>query len=450
LKILYDITYATRGKSGIPRDAKLTGEILTSIPNIQCDLVLSPKSYVSRRKIGRSKSIWLSAEINSALNLVPGRAILPRSISALQNIFSSLSIKRKIKIQSLNELQRSNALLNLFGSAGKEVIPIDTGVYIYPISLHARFLRPRILKSFKIGANEYNFFVQQQCDPIEVSKKTIHIVRIHDILPLTHPQFFDSLSVQNFSASLRKSISGYSKVWVFDSPSSAQEFRQIFGMRDNVFYIPCPVLDHVTKYALNSLKKINQILMVNTIEPRKNVEFVIQGFRRAKDLKLVSSDWKLKIVGASGWLSEKLVDDLESGAYGTDIEYLGSVSDYVLYKSYQESKLLVSATFAEGFGLPPLEGMLSGCVPLVSDIAQHRESIGEFGTYFDPENQNDFLLAFQNAVLRTKNGYSTLRPLMRKYVLETYSLSKIRSYWSDLLEHLREVPVANADLRRGS
>jgi glycosyltransferase involved in cell wall biosynthesis len=376
--------------------------------------------------------------------------MLPRSISALQSIFSSLSINRRIKIQSLNELQRGNALSNLFGSAGKEAIPRNTGVYIYPISLHTRFLRPRILKSFKIGTNEYNVFVQQQCDPIQVSKKTIHIVRIHDILPLTHPQFFDSLSVQNFSASLRKSISGNSKVWVFDSPSSAQQFRQIFGMRDNVMYIPCPVLDHVTKYDLDSVKKINQILMVNTIEPRKNVEFVIQGFRRAKDLKLVSSDWKLKIIGASGWLSEKLVDDLESGAYGTDIEYKGSVSDYVLYKSYQESKILVSATFAEGFGLPPLEGMLSGCVPLVSNIAQHRESIGEFGTYFDPENQNDFLLSLQSAVLRTKKEHSTLRPLMRKYVLETFSSSKVRSHWSDLLEHLREVPDANAGILRGS
>lgn len=449
MKILYDITYATRGKSGIPRDAKLTGEVLTSIPNIQCDLVLSPKSYVRRRKIDRSKSIWLSSEINSALNLIPGRVMLPRSISALQNILSSLSVNRRVKLHRLNELQRSNALTKLFGSTRERSIPIDTGVYIYPISLYARFLRPRILKSFKVRTKEYSIFVQQQCDPIEVSKKTMHIVRIHDILPLTHPQFFDLLSVQNFSASLQKLMSGHSKVWVFDSPSSAQQFREIFGVRDNVFWIPCPILDHVTKHGLDKVRKINQVLMVNTIEPRKNIEFTIQCFRRAKDLKLVSRDWKLKIIGAPGWLSEDLVKELESRAHGSDIEYMGSVSDYVLYKSYQESKIVVSASFAEGFGLPPLEGMLSGCVPLVSDIAQHRESIGEFGTYFDPENQNDFLLAFESAALRTTKGYSKLRPVMRKYVLKTYSLTMIRSNWFDLFKHLRKVPDANTDVRSG-
>lgn len=66
----------------------------------------------------------------------------------------------------------------------------------------------------------------------------------------------------------------------------------------------------------------------------------------------------------------------------------------------------------EGFGLPALEGMSCGCVPLVSNRSSLPEIVGEAGITFDPETTDDIAAALQriltNETLRQEKRTAAL------------------------------------------
>jgi hypothetical protein len=77
MKILYEITYATRGQSGIPRDTKALAKIMVETEKIQTDFLLNPRSYSRRRKQTSNNSQWISNELGAALRREPGRSAIP-------------------------------------------------------------------------------------------------------------------------------------------------------------------------------------------------------------------------------------------------------------------------------------------------------------------------------------------------------------------------------------
>jgi hypothetical protein len=63
---MYDLTYAARGKSGIPKDTKSVAEILLDMDDVELEFVISPKNYVSRYSIGSNLNVVKdSKNINS-------------------------------------------------------------------------------------------------------------------------------------------------------------------------------------------------------------------------------------------------------------------------------------------------------------------------------------------------------------------------------------------------
>ncbi len=64
------------------------------------------------------------------------------------------------------------------------------------------------------------------------------------------------------------------------------------------------------------------------------------------------------------------------------VTFLGEVDERALLESLSRAHLIVSASTYEAFGLAVAEGMASGTVPLVNDIAAHRELVDEGVTGF--------------------------------------------------------------------
>ncbi len=385
MKILYELTYATRGQSGIPRDTKTVAQALAKDTGIEVDFLLNPRGYTRKRKAFGENSKWMSSELGDALRREPGRSMIPpRAVSILillQSIYSRPNLP-KIK---LDIMQKMN-VYDFLGLQFQKSEARKNEIYLLSISYLARFARPGFLGVFKVKTSNYDFFIQQQLDPIKVSKQTKHIVRLHDFLPISHPQFFDSNAVRIFSKSLRLMLRGNKKIWVMDSHQTAEDFKTYFGQELNVHVIPCVVNANQVNPQEGKLQK-NQICMVNTIEPRKRVHLAIAGFRQAKELGLITEDWEFVIVGNEGWQESLLVGKLRKQLFGTDIKFVEGPPDFELQRIFKQSKIVISTSVAEGFGLPPLEGMASGCLPVISDIPQHRETVGNFGFYFGGDDQ---------------------------------------------------------------
>ncbi|MEN9741548.1 MAG: hypothetical protein RIR66_504, partial [Actinomycetota bacterium] len=363
------------------------------------------------------------------------RSALPNSFISAAIFLQSLSSKRKVKIVQLDRAESKHIIdslkLRLENPARDKI-----DVFILTLSYLARFARPKILRPFRIDTKEYNFFIQQQIDPIEISKSTVHIVRLHDILPITHPEFFDEVAVLAFSKSLQIMLKGREKIWVMDSQSSANEFKNLFGKDIQTRIIPCVVESSEAKNC-ECKKKLNQICMVNTIEPRKRVGLAIEAFKMAKNKGFIPMDWNFVIVGSEGWQESQLVSNLRKDAFGSDVIFIENATNSIVESVYCESKIVFSTTVAEGFGLPPLEGMQHGCLPVVSNIPQHRETIGEYGMYFNSATPKEIAQVLNEAVTKIQGSEMKLTEDLKLHVREKYSFKTISQNWLELINALK-------------
>ena len=80
------------------------------------------------------------------------------------------------------------------------------------------------------------------------------------------------------------------------------------------------------------------------------------------------------------------------------VESRGRVSDGELVDLYQRAAALVFPSLYEGFGMPPLEAMASGCPVAVSRIASLVEVCGDAAVYFDPTDPEDIARGMHEAM----------------------------------------------------
>jgi len=114
------------------------------------------------------------------------------------------------------------------------------------------------------------------------------------------------------------------------------------------------------------------ILTVGTLEPRKNVPFLVEVFE-----KMTRFDGDLVIVGMPGWKYQPIIDRMKSSAQAGRIKYLRYVSDEQLRALYSGAELFMFPSLYEGFGFPPLEAMACGTPVISSGAGSLREVLGD-------------------------------------------------------------------------
>ncbi len=144
------------------------------------------------------------------------------------------------------------------------------------------------------------------------------------------------------------------------------------------------------------------ILSVGTIEPRKNYITLIKAFNILKSKRLRDKNYsidnskeqtlnyKLVIVGRTGWKSEPTYNELNNSPYKNDILFLGHVSDPDLVQIYNQAELFVYPSIFEGFGLPVVEAMKCGLPVLVSNSSSLVEIAPDKNFLVNPKNPEEF------------------------------------------------------------
>jgi glycosyltransferase involved in cell wall biosynthesis len=115
------------------------------------------------------------------------------------------------------------------------------------------------------------------------------------------------------------------------------------------------------------------ILMVGTLEPRKNYPRAIEAFAIFRNQGF--TDWRLMIAGGSGWGSDDVNKEIDRLGLRDVVSVMGQVSGATLSALYRDAGALFYPSLYEGFGFPILEAMASGC-PVVTS---NRSSMAEVG-----------------------------------------------------------------------
>ncbi len=217
------------------------------------------------------------------------------------------------------------------------------------------------------------------------------VVTLHDLIPLKHPE------TEKFAARmywrLQIPVAARRSTFIItDSEHARQEILVDFGcLPENVKAIMLgfdPRMTHqrlqaegetvCRKYGLPA----EYLLYVGTIQPRKNLDTLIEAFYRLKKSALIED--KLVIVGRKGWLYEKLFARIKELQLESDIIFTGFVPDEELPFIYDRARVFLYLSLFEGFGLPPLEAMACGVPVITSNTTSLPEVVGEAGITVSP------------------------------------------------------------------
>ena len=231
--------------------------------------------------------------------------------------------------------------------------------------------------------------------PILGTRAQYQVTTIHDV---NHLAFIRELSFpQKFYAKFMMFISTRkSDLILTDSLFSQHEIVKYTGIAEKkikTVYIgidkekfkyrrlpPFECSDLRAKYGLPE----RFVLFVGNVKPHKNIKGLIEAFsilrRRVPDIGLVITGRKENLInGVPGM--ETLLHELK---LETVVHFTGFIDDADLPKLYNLAEVFVFPSLYEGFGLPPLEAMASGCPVVASNLSCIPEVCGEAARYVNP------------------------------------------------------------------
>jgi glycosyltransferase involved in cell wall biosynthesis len=138
------------------------------------------------------------------------------------------------------------------------------------------------------------------------------------------------------------------------------------------------------------------LLSVGVLSPQKNLEGVVRAFAEIR-----SGNLKLAIVGRDDgpYFRECVQPLIDRLGLTCSVEALGVVPNDTLPLIYRRAKLLVYPSFAEGFGLPPLEAMASGTAVVASNRSSLPEILGNAARLVDPDDARGLAAAIDQVLV---------------------------------------------------
>lgn len=241
---------------------------------------------------------------------------------------------------------------------------------------------------------------------------TRQIYTLYDMAVFERPEF-TTPAYRAISAQGIMQAAGSADALIAISEFTRTNFLRYFPFaEDRVFVVPlasrlAPGTQCLRPAGLRPSSRF--ILAVGTIEPRKNLDLLLEALRRLPD----HADLTLVIAGRLGWNMDNFSLAPAALGLGARVQLLSYVSDEELAWLYANCVALVHPSLWEGFGLPVIEAMAHGCAVISSNTTSLPEVVGDAAMLFDPADAGNLV-----AQIRILVDHPAERQRLREKALE--------------------------------
>lgn len=275
---------------------------------------------------------------------------------------------------------------------------------------------------------------------VPLAKPCKYILTVHDLSYYLYPESLTVATRLYFKFFLPHSLKKADKI-IADSQSTKKDLIRLFKTPEdkiNVIYLG---IDKEI-YALKNKSLLAQvrhkynlpekfILFIGMLSPRKNLPRMLNAFNI---LKKKGYPHKFVVVGAKGWLYESIFANVKKQNLQDEVIFTGYVPDAELPAFYKLADLFLFTTLYEGFGLPILEAMASGCPVVTSTTSSMPEVAGDAALLVDPKNVGEIAKAMENILTNKKLKQELIRAGSRQ--IKKFSWKKTAEETLYLYNHL--------------
>lgn len=243
----------------------------------------------------------------------------------------------------------------------------------------------------------FNFIV-----PKGVTGKVVNT--IYDVVWLRYPETMDERNLKRIQQDIHYSIQRADRI-VTISESTKQDLVQLLQIPEEKIVIAPPGV-HVEAFqrifTAEEQTTIKEkyglpekfILYMGTLEPRKNLERLVQAFAQLQQEKNLQQ-YSLVLAGKQGWQYEGIFQHIQQYGLESKVICTGYVEETDKAAIYQMAELFVFPSVYEGFGMPVLEAMAAGVPVITSNVSSLPEAAGDAAVLIAPQNVEQLAGAMQ-------------------------------------------------------